>query len=123
MSRIKFPSLLRAQYCMLRHSLFYSWSTILYVQIYSTFAPSSPPPIVFEKFRKLGGIFLSVKVLSITKTRLYNSDPLKPHFYIVKLGLTGVYIIFLISALNIDCGYSLELPLRGSSNEYPQSMF
>ena len=27
----------------------------------------------------------------ITKTYLYNFDPLKPHFYIVKLGLTGVY--------------------------------
>ena len=34
----------------------------------------------------------------ITKTRLYNFDPLKRHFYIVKLGFTGVYIIFLISA-------------------------
>ena len=33
----------------------------------------------------------------ITKTYLYNFDPLKPHFYIVKLGFTGVYIIFLIS--------------------------
>ena len=31
--------------------------------------------------------------------------------------------IFHISAQNIDCGYSLELPRRGSSNEYPQSMF
>ena len=41
---------------------------------------------------------------SITKTCLYNFDPLKPHFYIVKLGFTGVYIIFLISAQNIDCG-------------------
>ena len=30
--------------------------------------------------------------------------------YIVKLGFTGVYIIFLISAQNIDCGYWLELP-------------
>ena len=59
----------------------------------------------------------------ITKTRLYNFDPLKPHFYIVKLGFTGVYIIFLISAQNIDCGFSLELPRRGGSNEYPQSMF
>ena len=46
------------------------------------------------------------------KTCLYNFDPLKPHFYIVKLGFTGVYIIFLISAIN-----------RGGSNEYPQSMF
>ena len=30
---------------------------------------------------------------------------------------------FLISAQNIDCGYSLEPPRRGGSNEYPQSMF
>ena len=60
---------------------------------------------------------------SITKTRLYNFDPLKPHFYIVKLGFTGVYIIFLISVQNIDCGYSLEPPRRGGSNEYPQSIF
>ena len=58
-----------------------------------------------------------------TKTCLYNFDPLKPNFYIVKLGFTGVYIIFLISAQNIDCGYSLEPPRRGGSNEYPQSMF
>ena len=34
----------------------------------------------------------------ITETFLYNFDPLKPHFYMVKLGFTGVYIIFLISA-------------------------
>ena len=60
---------------------------------------------------------------SITKTCLYNFDPLKPHFYIVKLGFTGVHIISLISAQNIDCGYSLEPPRRGGSNEYPQSMF
>ena len=31
--------------------------------------------------------------------------------------------IFHISSQNIDCGYSLEPPLWGSSNEYPQSMF
>ena len=29
--------------------------------------------------------------------------------------------IFHISAQNIDCGYSLEPPHRGGSNEYPQS--
>ena len=56
------------------------------------------------------------------ETRLNNSDPLKPHFYIEKLGFTGVNIIFLISAQNIDCGYSLEPPRRGGSNEYPQSV-
>ena len=51
------------------------------------------------------------------------STPLNPTFYIVKLGFTGAYIIFLISAQNIDCGYPLEPPRRGDSNEFPQSMF
>ena len=35
---------------------------------------------------------------TITKTCLYNFDPRKPLFYIVKLGFTAVCIIFLISA-------------------------
>ena len=39
-----------------------------------------------------------------SRKHLYKFNPLKPHFYIVKLGFTGVYIIFLISARNIDCG-------------------
>ena len=30
----------------------------------------------------------------ITKTFLCNFDPLKPHFYTVKLGFIGVFIIF-----------------------------
>ena len=59
----------------------------------------------------------------ITKTYLYNSDPLKPHFYMVKLGFTGVFIIFSYFCLkNTDCGYSLEPPRRGGSNEYQQSV-
>ena len=58
---------------------------------------------------------------SIAKIRLCNFD-LKPHFYIVKLGFTGVYIIFYF-AKNIDHEYSLELPRRSGSNEYPQSIF
>ena len=62
-------------------------------------------------------------IIFITKTSLYNIDPLKPHFYIVKLGFTGVYIIFLISAQKHRLWYSLEPPRRGGSNEYPQSMF
>ena len=43
-------------------------------------------------------LFVSVEIISISKTCLYNFDPLKPHFYTVKLGFTGVYINFLISA-------------------------
>ena len=59
----------------------------------------------------------------IRQTCLYKFDPLKPHFYIVKLGFTGVYIIFLFLLKNMDCGYSLELPQWGGSNAYPQPMF
>ena len=32
-------------------------------------------------------------------------------------------LLFLFLLKNIDCGYSLELPDRGGSNKYPQSMF
>ena len=32
-------------------------------------------------------------------------------------------LFFLCLLKNIECGYSLEPPRRGSSNEYPQSMF
>ena len=81
--------------------------------------------IFSEKIRQKNSKCRQLKFnsVSITKTRLYHFDPLKPHFYIIKLGFTGVYIMFLISAKNIDCGYSLEPPLRGDSYKYPQSMF
>ena len=57
---------------------------------------------------------------SITKTRLfkYISPPKKLKIFRYKNS-----DIFHISAQNIDCGYSLEPPRRGGSNEYPQSMF
>ena len=36
----------------------------------------------------------------------------------------GKFLIFFLKfAKNIDCGYTLEPPRRGGSNEYPQSMF
>ena len=63
---------------------------------------------------------IRIRCETITKTRLYNFDSLKPH---LKLNwcLQG-YTIFLILLKNIDCGYSLEPPRRGGCNEYPQSM-
>ena len=45
---------------------------------------------------------ISLIFTCITKTCLYNFDPLKPHFYIVKLGFTGVYFIFLLLLKNIE---------------------
>ena len=70
------------------------------------------------------------------KTCPCNDYPLKPHFYIVKLGYAGVYLVFLFLLQNIDCGYSFEPPQNidcgysfeppqegGGSNVYLQSMF
>ena len=59
----------------------------------------------------------------IRKTCPCKVYPLKPQFYIVKLGYAGVYLFFLFLLQNIDCGYSLEPPSRRGSNVYPQSMF
>ena len=47
--------------------------------------------------------------------------PIKPHFYILKLGYAGVYLFFSFLLQNIDSGYSLEPPCQGGFNEYPQS--
>ena len=59
---------------------------------------------------------------NITKTRLFkyieNFTTKKPESFPIK-----ILIFFHISAENIDCGYSLEPPRRGGSNQYPQSMF
>ena len=61
-------------------------------------------------------------LLHITKTRLFkhieNLTSKKWNFSDKKKSY-----IFQISTQNIDCGYSLEPPRRGGSNEYPKSMF
>ena len=60
-------------------------------------------------------------LLCITKTHLFQyieiSSPKTENFQIKNSD------IFHISAQNIDCGYSLEPPRRGGSNEYSQSTF
>ena len=49
---------------------------------------------------------------------IFKISPPKTESFQIKI------LIFVhISALNIDCGYSLEPPRRGGSTEYPQSMF
>ena len=58
------------------------------------------------------------------KTRLFkfteNSTTKNWRFQIFDILI--LFDIFHISVQNIDCGYSLEPPHRGGSNEYPQSM-
>ena len=64
----------------------------------------------------------SSPVISITKTCSCNKQSFFFALKIENFQLKNVDI-FLIFAQNIDCGYTLEPPRRGGSNEYPQSMF
>ena len=57
----------------------------------------------------------------ITKTRLFKYKKISPP-KIENFQIKNIHI-FHISAQNIDCGYSLEPPRRGGSNEHTQSMF
>ena len=64
--------------------------------------------------------FYNTLFSSITKTRLFKYiENFIPKNW--KFSDKNSHI-FHISAQNIDCGYSLEPPRRGGSNEYPQSM-
>ena len=59
--------------------------------------------------------------INITKTRLFKNIE---NFTTKNWKFSDkISDIFHTSAQNIDCGYSLEPPRRGGSNEYPQSMF
>ena len=59
----------------------------------------------------------------ITKTRLFKyTENFTTENWKFQIKLL-MFFFFHISAQNIDCGYSLEPPRRGGSNEYPQSMF
>ena len=49
--------------------------------------------------------------------------PTIPHFYLLNMGLTRIYLFLLFLIQNIDCGYSLERPPRSGSNINPQFTF
>ena len=58
-------------------------------------------------------------------TRLCNLEPVILYFCMVKLLVTvytPVHCFSYFLALNIDCGFSLELSQGSGSKEYPQSM-
>ena len=75
--------------------------------------------------------FFYLKIFCFSRWNfLYNS--LRKHVYsnilkILQLKKENfqikILIFFIFLFKNIDCGYSLEPPRRGGSNEYPQSMF
>ena len=67
-------------------------------------------------------IITTGKFCNITRTRLckYVENFTSKNW---KKNQIKTSVIFHISAQSIDCGYSLEPPRRGGSNEYSQSMF
>ena len=71
-----------------------------------------------ETYRKV--IRLPCPITYITKTRLFKYIEHFSKNWKFQIKKTD---IFHFSAQNIDCGYSLEPPRWGGSNEYPQSMF
>ena len=89
-------SLLYFSYLLWRESEIALWN----LQRDFRFSTNQTTPFVFISRCQGINIFDSQSCGRITKTCLYNIDPLKPHFYMVKLECTGVYIIFLISAKN-----------------------
>ena len=70
-----------------------------------------------------GGIFAWHETImflcSITKTHLFKYEYIE-NFTSKNWKFSD---IFHVTALNIDCGYLLEQPRRGGSNEYPRSIF
>ena len=54
-------------------------------------------------------------------THAINRDFLALKIKHFQLKMFDFFFLFLLQ--NIDCGYMLEPPRRGGSNEYPQSMF
>ena len=65
--------------------------------------------------------------IKIEQKSHYENTPIQIYrkFHLLKTEnfRTKNFDIFYISAQNIDCGYSLEPPRRGGSNEYRQSIF
>ena len=71
---------------------------------------------------KLYQLFCYGLKMCITETRLfkYVENVTSKKLKIFRHKISNIFHNF---AQNIDCGYSLEPPRRGGSNEYPQSMF
>ena len=73
--------------------------------------------VLWAKLGNYGSLYGAVPLFFIHYKNILKILPSKNENFQIKNS-----DIFHISAQNIDCGYSLEPPRRGGSNEYPQSM-
>ena len=70
---------------------------------------------------KIIGDVITVEIIKTVFAHAINKDFLS--FKNCKFSAEKMFMFFLFVLQNIDCGYTLEPPHRGGSNEYPQSMF
>ena len=69
---------------------------------------------------------MQLKSISDNRAKHYENTPMQytEKFLVVKMkNFARKILIFFLFLLKTDCGYMLEPPRRGGSNEYPQSMF
>ena len=86
------------------------WIIFRLISVFETTALLNLPKYSIFLWLLLPDLIGSQIWMSIMKTSPCNEHPLTPHFYIEKLGCTGVYIFFLFLLKNIDCWYSVEPP-------------
>ena len=70
-----------------------------------------------QHFRRIHDV-----VVRFTLRKHAYSNILKHYHQKMKIFRRKILIFFIFLLKNRDCGYSLEPPRRGGSNEYPQSM-
>ena len=95
---------------------------IAYIHLYNKNLPQTHVNYPVFHFRFVFAHYHSILYTS-RKHAYIISTHLNPTFIQKNWGLQGYTLFFLFLLRNIDCGYSLEPPRRGGSNEYPQSMF
>ena len=79
-------------------------------------------PDILEHYKKRSIFIFSYKLRHITKTCPCNIQRIFSAIRIENFTRKKIDI-FNIFAQNIHCGYTLETPRRGGSNDYPQCMF
>ena len=77
-----------------------------------------------NNFYVLSGVMKNYNVRAVVRSYFYlfSCSFLYAYYSSQYEGISGE-VVFLFLHKNICCGYSLEVPHRGTSNEYPQRMF
>ena len=112
-------------------SAFFGWKKKRLICCYVYFQDSSKNPVIRSTLPRFFPLLRVIQIYCIFPkySFIFNSNHVHPKhrpqsIATDKMGRGGIHtIFFLFLYKNICCGYSLEAPHRGTSNEYPQHMF